>query len=147
MILGLLRSNLVIIFSACTAGCAVQNVADPANISLEKALVDTVDALAAANARGKQRHTRFGFYGCSVTAVYNISATATQDNKLGLTAAGPAVPIVPIAYTGSLTSQATATGTRGNTVTVVLNTPYCMPNARAAPSGKSGPVIPVFPPS
>jgi hypothetical protein len=128
------RCALSLTLSAWSAACAVQNVADPARISLEQAMVDTVDALNAANRRSKHLHTDYKFYRCSVTAVYNISATATVDNKVGLTATGPTPPVVPIAYAGSISSEAQASGTRGNTVTVVLETPYCMQN-KVLPAG------------
>jgi hypothetical protein len=83
----------------------------------------------------RQRGTRFGFYGCSVEAVYKISASATQDNKLGLEASGPPATVVPIHYGGTLDLQSKAEGKRENTVTVELKTPYCMPNAKVQPPG------------
>jgi hypothetical protein len=119
----------------------MQNVADPARISLEQAMVDTVDALNAANRRSKALHTDYRFYGCSVTAVYNISATATVDNKVGLSATGPTPPIVPIAYAATLSSDVNTSGTRGNTVTVVLETPYCMQQSIKPAGPPGGPVI------
>lgn len=122
------------------AGCvATQHVADPAAISLQHALVDTVDALSAANSTARSRGTNFGFYGCSVTAVFNVSATANQDNKLALSAVAD---VVPVTLTGTASSEAVATGTRANTVTVVLNTPYCMPGSKVSPPDRPGPVIP-----
>jgi hypothetical protein len=139
------RVTSLIIISTWSAGCAVQNVVDPGTVTLERALVDTVDALAAAHAESVKRGTNFGFYGCSVTAVYNISASATQNNKITLGAAGPPVPIVPISYTGQVSSEAQAQGNRGNQVTVVLNTPYCMPNAKVLPPGRGGKVIQMQP--
>src|SRR5262245_39359835 len=111
---------LPLALSAWSAGCAVQNVADPAGISLEQAMVETVRALDSAHAESKRRGTHYGFYGCSVTAVYNISASATVDNKVGLSATGPTPPVVPIAYGGTISSDVNTSGTRGNTVTVVL---------------------------
>jgi hypothetical protein len=135
------RYALSVTLSAWSAGCAVQNVADPAQISLEHAMVDTVKALAAANRTSNQLHTDYKFYGCSVTAVYNISATATVDNKVGLSATGPTPPAVPIAYAGSISSDVNTSGTRGNTVTVVLETPYCMQQSIKPSGPPGGPVI------
>ena len=103
-------------------------------------MVDTVDALNAANRRSRQLHTDYKFYGCSVTAVYNISATANMDNKVALTATGPTPPVVPIGFGGSVSSEAQASGTRGNQVTVVLETPYCMQGTGPKPPG-GGPVV------
>jgi len=129
---------VAVVVTMSLAGCtAVQNVADPGSITLEKALVDTVDALSAARARSIRNKTDFGFYGCTVTAVFNISATATQDNKVTLTAAGPPANIFPIALNGMASSEGTASGMRGNTVTVVLGTKYCLTNEKAA-SGIKG---------
>jgi len=126
---------LPLALSAWSAGCAVQNVADPTRITLEQAMVDTVHALNSANVESKRLGTHFGFYGCSVTAVYNISATATADNKVALSATGPTPPLVPIGFGGSISSDVSTSGTRGNTVTVVLETPYCMQNTGAKPPG------------
>jgi hypothetical protein len=119
---------------ATLTGCAAtQQVAEPSTITLEHALVDTVDALNAANAEARSNGKFFGFYGCSVTAVYNISATGTQDNKVTLTGStAPASAVVPISIGGTFSSDATASGTRGNTVTVVFDTKYCFPNSAAA---------------
>lgn len=115
------------------AGCmATQDVARPSDITLENALVDTVDALAAAKARGRQKNTHMGFYGCSVTAVFNVTASATDSRKLALTASGPPVAIFPVTLGGSASTEATASGSRANTVTVVLGTKYCLLNAKAS---------------
>jgi hypothetical protein len=111
------------------AGCAAtQDVSDPNRITLSDAMVSTVDALSAANAESIKDKTNFGFYGCSVTAVFNVSATKTQDNKLALTASAP-VSILPVTVGATGSSEATASGTRASTVTVVLDTKYCFPNA------------------
>jgi hypothetical protein len=113
-------------------GCAAtQSVSDPNAITLEHALVDTVDALKAANYEARRNGELFGYYGCSVTAVYNISASGSQDNKITLTGSAPATQVVPIALGGTFSSEATASGTRGNTVTVVFDTKYCFPNGTA----------------
>lgn len=147
------KNLAVILFTTSMfGGCAAtQTVSNPNTITLKNALVDTVDALNAAHAEAKKNGQYFGFYGCSVTAVYNISATATQDNKLTLSASGPPATVVPISIGSTLSSEATASGTRGNTVTVVFNTKYCMPNGGNAKSGKGGglekpPIIFVQPP-
>ena len=131
------RATLVVLTSNALAsimlcGCAAtQSVSDPNAITLEHALVDTVDALKAANYEAKRNGEFYGYYGCSVTAVYNISASGTQDNKITLTGSAPATQVVPIALGGTFSSEATASGTRGNTVTVVFDTKYCFPNGTA----------------
>jgi hypothetical protein len=122
------------------AGCAAtQTVSDPNTITLEHALVDTVDALNAAHAEALRNGRTFGFYGCSVTAVYNISATGTQDNKITLTGSGPPATVVPIAVGGTFSSESTASGTRGNTVIVVFDTKYCA--SKAGGSSVEPPVV------
>ena len=123
-------------------GCAAtQTVSDPNTITLEHALVDTVDALNAAHAEALRNGRNFGFYGCSVTAVYNISATGTQDNKITVTGSGPPAAVIPVSIGGTFSSEATASGTRGNTVTVVFNTKYCAPNIKGASVGGGPPVV------
>lgn len=115
------------------SGCAAtQSVTDPNTITLEHALVDTVDALNAANAEARRNGRFFGYYGCSVTAVYNVSATGTQDNKVTITGSAPATQVIPVSIGGTFSSEATASGTRGNTVTVVFDTKYCFPNGAGA---------------
>ena len=131
--LGIIASPLI----CCLAGCASQDVADPNAITLKQALVDTVDALDAAHQESLLHRTNFGFYGCTVTAVFNISATAGQDNKLALTASGPPAKILPVTLGASGSFESTASGTRGNTVTVVLATKPCLAKA-AASAGATG---------
>lgn len=120
----LLRTGVLVILSGYLSGCATQDVADPNKISLEHALYDTEVALIGAHEEAKKYGTYFGLYACSVTAVFNISATAGEDNKLALSVAPP-VKILPIDATGSASFKSTASGTRGNTVTVNLANPAC----------------------
>lgn len=114
------RVGLLATLLGLTTGCAVQNVSQPGNITLEHALVDTADALAAAHNEAKKNGTFFGLYACSVTAVFNVSATAGDENKVSLTSSPP-FAVFPIG--GSASFDSTASGTRGNTVTVVLASP------------------------
>ena len=121
------------------AGCtAQQTVVEPNQITLSKAMVDTVDALADARAEGLARHTNFGLYACTVTAVFNISATGTADNKLAVgVSGGPPAAVAPVTVNVSGSSEATQSGTRGNTVTLVLAANECLPKppSVAAPAG------------
>jgi len=135
MYIRFLRRCISLALLGSVAGCATQNVSNPGDITLEHALVDTVKALAAAQREGKAIHSNFGFYGCTVTAVFNVAATAGQENKLSLTAAGPPVAILPVTLGGSGSFDSTASGTRSNTVTVVLATKPCM--AKASGDGKA----------
>jgi hypothetical protein len=151
---GLVSALCTLLSSLCTpviltvpllAGCAAtQSVSDPNTITLEHALVDTVDALNAAHAEALRNGRNFGFYGCSVTAVYNISATGTQDNKITVTGSGPPAAVVPIAIGGTFSSESTASGTRGNTVTVVFDTKYCVPSKTSGTGTNAKGPPPVF---
>lgn len=75
-------------------------------------LIDTADALAAAHRESVRNRTNF----------FNISATAGQDNKLALSS-NPPVTIFPLG--GTVCYDSAASGTRGNTVTVVLASKAC----------------------
>ena len=113
------------------AGCARTQAPSeiaPANaITLQKAMEDTMDALYGARARAiSYGGPLFGLYACTVTAVFNISASATAENKLSLGVSGgppPAVAPVSINLQGGTT--ATTNGSRGNQVTLTLATPEC----------------------
>ncbi len=96
-------------------------------------------------ARGSGRPTQAsGANGGLATTVFNVSATGTQDYKLALTAASPP-NVIPICIGGSASTEATASGTRGNTVTLVLATPYCLPDSKVAASAGAGKVKKVPP--
>jgi len=127
------------ISAGALAACAAQQtVVEPNQITLSKAMIDTVDALADARAEGLTRHTNFGLYACTATAVFNISATGTADNKVALgVSGGPPAAVAPVTVNISGSSEATQTGTRGNTVTVVLATNECLPKppSAAPPAG------------
>jgi hypothetical protein len=125
------------------AACAAQQtVVEPNQITLSKAMVDTVDALADARAEGLARQTKFGLYACTVTAVFNISATGTADNKLAVgLSGGPPAAVAPVTVNVSGSSETTQSGTRGNTETLVLAANECLPKpsspAQPASGGKS----------
>jgi hypothetical protein len=136
------RHKVVWLLLAAVTGCATQQtVAPPSTISLEKAMVDTVEAMAATRKRGLELGTNFQLYACTVTAVFTISATQTVDNKIAIQAsAGP--PAIPASVGGSASSENSSIGTRGNTVTVVLASNQCSPTvalkaANASTSGKN----------
>lgn len=114
------------------AGCAQQRVVDePGNITLSQAMRDTVDALADAHQHAKERGVSFGLYACTATAVFNISATGVATNTTGVTlSGGPPAAVAPVSLALSKSATSTETGVRGNTVTVVLATPWCSPSAQ-----------------
>lgn len=150
---GVFLASAVISIGAL-AGCVThQTVVEPNQITLSKAMVDTVDALAAARAEGLARQTNFGMYACTVMAVFNISATGTVDNKIALgVSGGPPAAVAPVTVNLSGSNEVTESGTRGNTVTLVLATPECLPQAAnaaggAPPAKNAGPGgAPVTPP-
>jgi len=125
--------SVLMLFTFYLTGCATQDIADPQRITLQEALVDTANALNAAYEAGEKNGRKFGFYGCTVTAVFNVSATAAQHNQLALSASSPSTPALPVSLGSSASFDSTATGARGNTVTVVLATKPCL----EAASGKS----------
>jgi hypothetical protein len=102
-------------------------------------MMDTVDALAAARAESLEKKTNFGLYACTVTAIFNISSIATTDRKIGIGLTGglPAT-IAPISIDFSGSKEATTNTTTGNTVTLVLATPECMPSAKPAVAAAAG---------
>jgi hypothetical protein len=124
--------TFVLILLAGLAGCAQQRVVDePGNITLSQAMRDTVDALADAHQHAKDRGVSFGLYACTATAVFNISATGVATNIASLTlSGGPPAVTAPVSLGLSKTSTSTETGARGNTVTLVLATPWCSPSAQ-----------------
>jgi hypothetical protein len=123
-------TGLILLMSV--AGCAQQRVVDePDNITLSQAMQDTVDALADAHQHALARGVSFGLYACTATAVFNISATGVATNTQGVTlTGGPPAAVAPVSLALSKSATSTETGVRGNTVTVVLATPWCSPSAQ-----------------
>jgi hypothetical protein len=126
-------STFALILFLGVAGCAQQRVVDePGNITLSQAMRDTVDALADAHQHAKERGIAFGLYACTATAVFNISATGVAANTTSVTlTGGPPAAIAPVSLGLSKSATSTETGLRGNTVTLVLATPWCSPSAQA----------------
>jgi hypothetical protein len=122
-----------LILIASVTACAQQRVVDePGNITLSQAMRDTVDALADAHKHALARGVSFGLYACTATAVFNISATGVATNTEGVTLTGePPAAVAPVSLALSKSATSTETGVRGNTVTVVLATPWCSPAAQA----------------
>jgi hypothetical protein len=118
---------VALLVTGCTAH---QRVSEPSGITLSKAMRDTVDALAAAREQGAKYDPKFGFYPCTVTAVFNVSATGTADNKTNIgVSGGPPPEIAPVSANLSVSNEETESGTRGNTVTLVFATKECLPQA------------------
>jgi hypothetical protein len=127
----LLNRAWPLVVSVGLCGCANQYVADANNITLQDALTDTVDALYAAHKENALIHQRdkklthgIDLFVCNVTAKFNVDAKAAYDQKLSLTAGGPPITIIPVSLGGTVSNEATGSGERTNTVTVLLATKY-----------------------
>src|SRR4051794_5846285 len=106
-------------------------VPEPNKISLQSALVETVDALNAAYDRARSDGRRpIGFYPCTLSATFNISATGTADNKLAVGVNGG---ISGATISGSASNENILTAARGNVVVATFASSLCLP----ADDGKS----------
>ena len=116
--------------SGCSGGTAV--VPEPGKITLQDALVSTVQALNAAYAEArKPGNVVIGYYPCTMKADFNISAQEVTTNKIGLTVQA-SVPASGVSLGGNASRDQTNTGQRGNTVEVVFASSVCMPGADTA---------------
>ena len=138
MLTRVLGSLAVLVCVGC--GGARDVVPEPNAITLRDALVDTVRALNAAFQEARQPGNQImGYYPCTLTANYNISATGTTGHKIGLAVGGGAPGGVTISANAS--REDSLTGARGNQVQVTFATSLCLPAApvaRAAPAGRVG---------
>jgi hypothetical protein len=120
--------------TACL-GSANRVVPEPGEITLQDALVSTVQALNAAYQEARKPGVvQMGYYPCTLTANYNISATGVTGNKIGGTIGGG---IQGVTLSANASREDTLTGTRGNTVQVVFASSLCLPS-QAAPANAAG---------
>lgn len=116
-----------------SAGCVRSSdrvVPEPERITLRDALVSTVGAINAAYEEARKPGNQvIGYYPCTVTAVFNISASGVTDNKIGggLTAGLPK----GISISSNVSTDNSLTGVRGNQVTVVFASSLCAPGQAA----------------
>jgi hypothetical protein len=111
-------------------------VQEPNKISLQSALVDTVDALNAAYDRSHSGGRRpVGFYPCTLSATFNISATGTADNKLAVGVSGG---MSGATINASASNENTLTAARGNVVVATFASSLCLPadDAKATKAAK-----------
>lgn len=123
---GAAAAILLLGLPGCGATRAVVN--EPSQITLDRALKETVDALYAARAHADKIAAdgpRIGLNACSVQAVFNITAGATANQGLVLNVGAPAGAPVVAGVQGTVGQ--TETVGRGNTVTVLFTTPACNP--------------------
>jgi len=110
--------------SACATG-PERVVPQPSRISLKSALQDTVDALYAAYDRAHADGRRpIGFYPCTLSASFNISATGTANNELAL---GTGARTSNSLGAASIGAGSMLTATRGNTIVVTFASDRCLP--------------------
>lgn len=127
---GLAVAATALVVSACTN--AVQSVVNnPSEITLDRALKETITALQNARAHADTyRHPDgsrdpIGLNACSVQAVFNVTAGGADRQGLVLNVGAPAGAPVTVGLQGSIEQSATAT--RGNVVTVLFTSPACNP--------------------
>ena len=114
--------------AACTSHIPDQ-IAKPGDITLEEALKDVVRGFYEAQAVGKSLQGKpiLGVSACTVTVSFNVAATTSQSGKLFLDATIKTPAPVNVGLTGSAEQVAASNASRGNTVTMVLTSPACLP--------------------
>jgi hypothetical protein len=110
--------------TACAAYTPDQ-VARPGDISLEQALTDVVTGFKAAQVA--ENDPRMGISVCSVTVNFNVAASAGQGGKLLLDATIKTPAPVNAGVSGSAEQDVTSNANRGNSITMVLTSPTCLP--------------------
>ena len=126
--------------SGCNGGTGV--VPEPGKITLQDALVSTVQAMNAAYTEArKPGNVLMGYYPCTMEASFNISAEEVTTNKIGLTVSA-SIPTTGVSLGGNASRDQTSTGQRGNVVKVVFASSVCLPGSAdaakpAAPSEKA----------
>ena len=110
------------------AACAAyrpDQVARPGDITFQQALTDVVTGFRQAQSAG--RGTKMGVSVCTLTVNFNVAASAGQGGKLLLDATIKAPTPVNAGLTGSAEQDVTSNANRGNTITMVLTSPMCLP--------------------
>lgn len=101
-------------------GCASNYIPQPTTITLEDAMVDSVRAFRAAQRAGLGK---IKMSPCILEVKFNVTGSATDSDKLGLTA-GSTAGVIPatLALTGS--TEQSISGGRQNNITATFVTPY-----------------------
>jgi hypothetical protein len=118
----------LILATACLNACASYSpdqVARPTDITLEQALIDVVTGFRSAQAA--EQGTRMGISVCQLTINFNVAASATKGGKLALDATIKAPAPVNAGLTASAEQDVGSTASRGNTVSLLLTSPTCLP--------------------
>ncbi|MFO1125688.1 MAG: hypothetical protein U1E25_10635 [Methylocystis sp.] len=124
MMVTVMRIEICIIYTAFAslpaAGCTSNYIPQPTTINLEDAMVDSVRAFRAAQKAGLGK---IKMSPCILEVKFNVTGSATDSDKLGLTA-GPTAGVIPatLALTGSV--EQSISGGRQNNITATFVTPY-----------------------
>jgi hypothetical protein len=102
------------------SGCASNYIPPPTTITLQDALVDSVRAYKAAQRAGLGD---VRLLPCALEIKFNVTGSASDTDKLGLTA-GPAAGVIPASLALSGSVEQSISGGRQNTVTATFVTPY-----------------------
>lgn len=116
----------------CTSlmGCASytpDQVARPTDITIDKALTQTVTAFADAQAVAKARHVNMGVALCSMTINFNVTAAANKSGNLVLDATIKTLAPVNAGVGGTAEQDVGSSASRGNTVSLVFTSELCLP--------------------
>lgn len=132
--------RLLLALPILVAGCAIGPTSSPeANrITLQQAMVSTVDAIEAANKEAAKAGYLPGFQPCSLTAVFSINDAGTVTNQLTL-GAGGTVSGATLGAQGH--GEVGNNHTVGNQVTLVLVSKDCAP-AERLPTKTATPTAP-----
>ncbi len=97
-------------------------------LSTELRGIDTSKPFDSKNPEQTQEELKLGLWPCKVTAVLNVTATAAQGGQLvvDVTAKAP-VQVVDASLTTKVDQKNESTASRGNTITVELYSPACIP--------------------
>jgi hypothetical protein len=124
--------------SVALFGCAdygPNQVAKPTDITIEQAMVQVVDGIAAAKKEAMAKKVVLGIATCSVVSTFNVTAQANNGGKLVLDATIKAPAPVNAGFGATGEQNSSATSSRGNTVVITLTSESCLP------AGVSGTVM------
>jgi hypothetical protein len=102
------------------SGCSLISTSSTQPVSLQTALVQTVDALSAAHAEVETEGV-VGYYPCTLSASFNVASATSVGGSLAQSASSSTDSIVS-ELSGSHSSS------QGNQVTVLLASPMCAPS-------------------
>jgi len=122
------------------AACVTQPqqvVPRPTDVDIQHAVMQIRDAIVAAQDKSKKDQQYAGMYPCTAQAVFNVTASANQQNTIVLDAAiKPPVPASPsLGLSDSYVAGANAS--RGNQITITFASSLCMTSANGSAAGSA----------